>query len=75
MGWGSGTAIFPYLISPLNAIQKEALELGGVSVDWMLDDSKIQLAKFKAKRAQVAIVFLNAPVSGPCMHLRKATKS
>lgn len=62
MGWGSGTALFPYLVSPLSAIQREAVEQG-IAVDWMLDDTKIKLARWKARRSQVALVFIGSPVS------------
>lgn len=64
MGWGSGTALHPYLISPLSAIQHEAITQR-IAVDWMLDNSPsaIKLAQLKAKRAQVVIVCVSAPVS------------
>ncbi|KAJ7837582.1 hypothetical protein B0H14DRAFT_3702556 [Mycena olivaceomarginata] len=37
MGWGSGTANFTYLVSPLEAIQRRARE-DRTSVSWILDD-------------------------------------
>ena len=37
MGWGSGTANFPYLITPLEAVQGRARQ-DGSAVSWFLDN-------------------------------------
>lgn len=37
MGWGSGTANYPYLISPLQAIQAKA-RIINASVSWVIDN-------------------------------------
>ncbi|KAJ5678955.1 hypothetical protein N7462_007199 [Penicillium macrosclerotiorum] len=62
MGWGSGTANFPYLITPEQAIQAEVLNYGNgqsnvfaVTDNWALD----QMAEVAAT-ASVALVFVNA---------------
>lgn len=59
MGWGSGTADFPYLITPLEAIKSEVAGNGGlvtsVTNNWAY--SQIQAL---AKQVSVAIVFVNA---------------
>lgn len=59
MGWGSGTANFPYLVDPLTAIQNEVLQNDGViqseTQNWALP--QIQAL---ASQASVAIVFVNA---------------
>ncbi|KAJ5084569.1 hypothetical protein NUU61_009148 [Penicillium alfredii] len=62
MGWGSGTANFPYLITPEQAIQNEVLNYGNgqtnvfaITNDWALD----AIASV-ASQASVALVFVNA---------------
>ena len=37
MGWGSGTANYPYLIAPVDAVQDRA-RLDGSSVSWWFND-------------------------------------
>ncbi|KAH9936901.1 beta-glucosidase [Amylocystis lapponica] len=59
MGWGSGTANFPYLISPLDAIQDRAREDGSV-VSWWLNDWDTDGAASAALGFDVALVFVNA---------------
>ncbi|ODO05538.1 hypothetical protein I350_04589 [Cryptococcus amylolentus CBS 6273] len=55
MGWGSGTAEFPYLIDPLSAISQRARESGAI-INYALDDWNTQNASYWASRADVAIV-------------------
>ncbi|KFY35353.1 hypothetical protein V494_05986 [Pseudogymnoascus sp. VKM F-4513 (FW-928)] len=58
MGWGSGSAQFPYLIAPLDAIQRQAdvdgttIVTSTTDIDWAGADA--------AKKADTAIVFINA---------------
>ncbi len=59
MGWGSGTAQFPYLISPLEAIQSRAIE-DNTLVSWWLQDFDLPNAQLVASQAEVTIVFINS---------------
>jgi hypothetical protein len=59
MGWGSGTTQFPYLISPLEAIQRRAIQ-DHTLVSWSLEDFDLDLAVSTARDVDVAIVFLNS---------------
>jgi beta-glucosidase len=59
MGWGSGTAQFPYLIAPLDGITTRA-KVNGQTVASSLSDSDLNAAKQAAASADVAIVFANA---------------
>ncbi|ORY38612.1 hypothetical protein BCR33DRAFT_720633 [Rhizoclosmatium globosum] len=54
-GSGSGTADFPYLVSPLEAIADR------VQVITSIDNYDLEAAKRTASSAQVALVFANAP--------------
>lgn len=58
MGWGSGTAEFPYLIAPLDAIKTQA-QKDGTSITSSPNDNASQGAN-AAKNADVAIVCINA---------------
>lgn len=58
-GWGSGTANFPYLISPATAIQNEVVSKGGV-VQAITDDWAAKQIPALARQASVSIVFVNA---------------
>ncbi|KAL4911354.1 putative beta-glucosidase A [Aspergillus multicolor] len=59
MGWGSGTANFPYLVTPEQAIQAEVLKGRGnvfaVTDNWALD--KVNKT---ASESTVSLVFVNA---------------
>jgi len=55
-GWGSGTANFPYLVTPLEAIQERAAE-NGQTTTFTLNDWNVGQAVATAKSASVAIVF------------------
>lgn len=59
MGWGSGTANFPYLVTPLEAIKSEVSSNGGVLQSVTDNYASSQIAAI-AKQASVAIVFVNA---------------
>ncbi|KAF2502578.1 beta-glucosidase [Lophium mytilinum] len=58
-GWGSGTASFPYLVSPLTAIQNELLQNGKV-VQSVTDNWAYTQVQTLARQASVSIVFVNA---------------
>ncbi|KAK7681535.1 hypothetical protein QCA50_015267 [Cerrena zonata] len=58
VGWGSGTNQFPYLITPLEAIQARARQdRSGVS--WFLDDFDTAGAANASVGQEVALVFVN----------------
>ena len=59
MGWGSGTANFPYLITPDTAIQNFVIGQGG-SYESVFDNYASQQINTLAGRASVALVFVNA---------------
>ncbi|PGG96396.1 hypothetical protein AJ80_09832 [Polytolypa hystricis UAMH7299] len=60
MGWGSGTADFPYLITPVEAIQSEILSKGEGNIVAVFDNAaKSQIASV-ASQATVSLVFVNA---------------
>ncbi len=59
MGWGSGTTDFPYLITPLEAIQQRARQ-DRSSVHWFLNDWDLAGAASTALDHDVALVFVNA---------------
>ncbi|KAH8116098.1 beta-glucosidase [Phellopilus nigrolimitatus] len=59
MGWGSGTANFTYLVSPLDAIQFRARQ-DRTTVNWLLDDFDTATAGNVAIQADVALVFVNS---------------
>ncbi|KAF5329361.1 hypothetical protein D9619_009183 [Psilocybe cf. subviscida] len=59
MGWGSGTANFTYLITPLEAIQAKARQFH-TSVSWELEDSNLPRAGNMARKRSAALVFISA---------------
>ena len=59
MGWGSGTANFPYLVTPDTAIQNEVVGQGGV-YESIFDNYAADDIGTLAGRASVALVFVNA---------------
>lgn len=59
MAWGSGTANFPYLITPETAIQNEVLNNMG-AFESITDNFAATQIQVLASRASVAIVFVNA---------------
>ncbi|THU81666.1 glycoside hydrolase family 3 protein [Dendrothele bispora CBS 962.96] len=60
MGWGSGTANFPYLISPYEAIQARARQNRSTLVDWDFMNFDLNTAMQRAARKDVAFVFVNS---------------
>ncbi|EAU87688.2 extracellular beta-glucosidase [Coprinopsis cinerea okayama7 len=58
-GWGSGTANFTYLVTPLDAIQRRARE-DRTSVSWLLDDFDLPRAGNMARFQSAALVFISA---------------
>ncbi|KAH7310364.1 glycoside hydrolase family 3 protein [Rhexocercosporidium sp. MPI-PUGE-AT-0058] len=58
MGWGSGTADFPYLISPLDAIKAQASK-DGTTVTSSPNDTPSSAAS-AASSAATALVFINS---------------
>ncbi len=67
MGWGSGTANFPYLISPLEAIQARARQ-DRSSVMWWLDNWNTDGAAGLVQQQDVAVRY---PLlfSAPCLQI------
>ena len=59
MAWGSGSANFPYLVTPETAIQNEVLSNHGVFQSITDDYAALQIQQL-ASQASVAIVFANA---------------
>ncbi|KAF2403632.1 beta-glucosidase [Trichodelitschia bisporula] len=59
MGWGSGTANFPYLVTPLTAIQNVVLR-NYASVESVTDNWATSQIATLARRASVALVFVDA---------------
>ena len=59
MGWGSGTANFTYLISPIEAIQGRARKDGTV-INWHFNDFDLGDAQNVALGTEVALVFIKA---------------
>ncbi|KAK6360620.1 hypothetical protein TWF730_006756 [Orbilia blumenaviensis] len=59
MGWGSGTANFPYLISPLSALQNKAIADGSV-IQWVVDDYATMQMEHTATQASACLVFVKA---------------
>ncbi|KDN45978.1 hypothetical protein RSAG8_04485, partial [Rhizoctonia solani AG-8 WAC10335] len=58
-GWGSGTAEYPYLVNPLDAIKAKASKIGA-AVSSSLSDSDIDLAVHAARGKDVALVFISS---------------
>lgn len=59
MGWGSGSCEFPYLVSPLEALQARARRERAV-ITWFTDDYDLAGAAVAAVGRAVALVFVNA---------------
>lgn len=60
MAWGSGSANFPYLITPDAAIQNYVLSRGAGSYQSVLDNNATSQIESVASQATVAIVFANS---------------
>ncbi|EMC96559.1 glycoside hydrolase family 3 protein [Baudoinia panamericana UAMH 10762] len=59
MAWGSGSANFPYLVTPDTAIQNTVLSAGG-AYESVLDNQQLASIGALARRASVSIIFANA---------------
>jgi beta-glucosidase len=59
VGWGSGSANFPYLVTPLEAIKARALKEGSV-VQSVLDDYAYSQVNSTAEVASVCLTFVSA---------------
>lgn len=59
MGWGSGTAEFPYLIDPLQAIVARARQ-DGTDIDWWFENYDLEGATDVATAKDVVIVGINS---------------
>jgi beta-glucosidase len=59
MGWGSGTAEFPYLVTPDTAIQNEVLK-HGKSYESSFDNYDLDTIGKLARRSNASIVFANS---------------
>lgn len=60
MGWGSGTADYPYLITPEQAIQHRIVSQGGGLVNSIPNNYATEKIEDLAAQASVALVFVNA---------------
>ncbi|KAF8609380.1 beta-glucosidase [Ceratobasidium sp. AG-I] len=58
-GWGSGTAEYPYLVNPLDAIKTKASSIGA-TVTSSLSDTDLTAAATAARGKDVALVFISA---------------
>lgn len=59
MAWGSGSANFPYLVTPDSALQREVIGLGG-AYESITDNYANDAIDTLSRRANVSIVFVNA---------------
>ncbi|PBL00816.1 beta-glucosidase [Armillaria gallica] len=59
MGWGSGTANFPYLVAPLDALTAKA-SAAGTKISSSTSDTDLNAAANAAAGKDVAIVFITA---------------
>ncbi|KAI1331071.1 glycoside hydrolase family 3 protein [Xylariaceae sp. FL0255] len=60
MGWGSGTANFPYLSTPLDALNQKAIS-DGTRLEWVLDNYATSTIQDLADQdGAAALVFVNA---------------
>jgi len=59
MGWGSGTADFPYLVDPLQALSNQARK-DRTSLSWWFKDFDLAGAMSTAMNQQVVIVGINS---------------
>ena len=60
MAWGSGSANFPYLISPYTAIQNEVITNGNGEIQGILDNYAYSQITAAARQATVCMAFVNA---------------
>ncbi|KAJ6578318.1 beta-glucosidase, partial [Mycena capillaripes] len=61
MGWGSGTANFPYLVDPASAISRHIRSINHtVPIDTVLNDFNLAQVTTVAQLADACLVFVNA---------------
>ncbi|KMP08134.1 beta-glucosidase 1 [Coccidioides immitis RMSCC 2394] len=60
MGWGSGTADFPYLVTPAQAIENEVITKGVGEVMSVFDNYATSQIESVVSQATVSLVFVNA---------------
>lgn len=60
MAWGSGTAEFPYLVTPAQAIENEIVSKGIGNVQSVFENTATASIEQVVSQASVAIVFANA---------------
>lgn len=60
MAWGSGSANFPFLVTPDAAIQNYVLGHGGAAYQSVLDNNATEQVEAVSAQASVAIVFVNS---------------
>lgn len=60
MGWGSGTSDFPFLISPLTAIQNEVVGKNGGLIQSVTDDYAYEQVTTLATHASHCLTFVNS---------------
>jgi beta-glucosidase len=60
IGWGSGTASYPYLITPLQAITNKVQNDGNGMIQGITNDYATEQISALARQASVALVFVNA---------------
>ncbi|KAK9446615.1 glycosyl hydrolase family 3 N terminal domain-containing protein [Limtongia smithiae] len=65
MGWGSGTANYPYLVTPLEAINAK-VRANSMSLAYNLDDDDLDGCASTAENMDAAIVFITSD-SGECL--------
>lgn len=59
LGWGSGTANFPFLISPSDAIHNYVKAHKGADIQGIVDNYNLGQIQAIARQATVALVFVN----------------
>jgi beta-glucosidase len=60
IGWGSGTANYPYLVTPLQAITNKVQNDGNGIVQGITDDYATTQISALARQASLALVFVNS---------------
>lgn len=60
IGWGSGTANYPFLVTPATAIQGVVINRGGAEFQAVFDNTNTAAIQQVAAQATVALVFVNS---------------
>lgn len=67
-GWGSGTADFPYLVAPIDAINSYIKSSKSkTKVTAVLSDSNLAAVKKAAAQSDTCLVFVNADSGEGCL--------